>query len=94
MPLSFTLGPTIVPPSAHAPCLPLTLRPVALARSEIKGNKVGACVLEESSLVLRHTDLATNADGPLFMSECSAPLVVVDKAPPPPGCEPNCGDGV
>jgi hypothetical protein len=43
---------------------------------------VGACVLEESSLVLQRSDLASNADGPLFMSECSAPLVVVDNPAP------------
>ncbi len=43
---------------------------------------MGACVLEESTLVLKQSDVASNANGPLLMSECSAPLVVADNAPP------------
>jgi hypothetical protein len=58
----------------------VTAMPVS---SEIQENKLGACVIEESRLVLKDNDLTRNVDGPLFMSQCSSQLVSVDNAPPP-----------
>ena len=61
----------------------ITVGIIIFAGSEIQENKLGACVIEESRLVLQDSDITRNADGPLFMSECSSQLVSVSSAQQP-----------